>query len=98
VNAYPIGRQFEGDELKPFLEDSLQTAKKAGILKAQFRSATLLADTNYFSEANCRYLLQKQKMKALIPDTKFRRRDPRFPAQKPNYTNRKRKFRQQDFL
>jgi hypothetical protein len=23
VNAYPIGRQFEGDELKPFLEDSL---------------------------------------------------------------------------
>jgi hypothetical protein len=54
-------------ELKPLIEDSLQTAKKPGILKAQFRSATLPADTNYFSEANCRYLLQKQKMKALIP-------------------------------
>ncbi|MEJ2082573.1 MAG: IS1182 family transposase [Acidobacteriota bacterium] len=98
LNAYPIGRQFEGDELQPFLQDSLQTAKKAGILKARFRSATLLADTNYFSEANCRYLLQKQKMKALIPDTQFRRRDARVPAQKPNYTNKPRKFRQQDFL
>jgi transposase len=98
LNAYPIGRQFEGDELKPFIEDSLQTAKKAGILKAEFRCATLLADTNYFSEANCRYLLQKQKMKALIPDTNFRRRDPRFPAQKPNYSHKPRKFREQDFL
>jgi hypothetical protein len=43
-------------------------------------------------------LLQKQKIKALIPDTKFRRRDPRFPAQKPNYTHKPRKFREQDFL
>ena len=98
LNAYPIGRQFEGDELKPFIEDSLQTAKKAGILKAEFRSATLLADTNYFSEANCRYLLQKQKVKAVIPDPQFRRRDPRFPAEKPNYSNKPRKFREQDFL
>jgi transposase len=98
VNAYPIGRQFEGDELRPFLEDSLHTAKKAGILNSEFRAATLLADTNYFSEANCRYLLQQQKIKALIPDTNFRRRDPRFPAQKPNYTEKLRKFREQDFL
>ena len=43
--------------LKPFVEDSLNTAKQAGILKGKFRSATLLADTNYFSEANCRCLL-----------------------------------------
>lgn len=82
LNAYPIGRQFEGDELNPFIQDSLQTAKKAGILKKQFRSATLLADTNYFSEANCHYLLRQQKMKAIIPDPQFRRRDPRFPAQR----------------
>jgi len=81
VNAYPIGRQFEGDELKPFLKDALHTAKQAGILKGEFRSATLLADTNYFSEANCRYVLQKEKLKAIIPDPHFRRRDPRFPAQ-----------------
>ena len=74
VNAYPIGRQFEGDELKPFIQDSLQTAKQAGVLKKEFRSATLLADTNYFSEANCRYLFQQQKMKTIIPDPYFRRR------------------------
>jgi transposase len=97
LNAYPIGRQFEGDELKPFIQDSLQTAKKVGILKKEFRSATLLADTNYFSEANCRYLLQKQKLKAIIPDPQFRRRDPRFPAQKPNYSNKLHKFRERDF-
>jgi hypothetical protein len=56
-----------------------------------------LADTNYFSEANCRYLLQKQKLKAIIPDPQFRRRDPRFPAQKPNYSNKLHKFRERDF-
>jgi transposase len=98
VNAYAIGRQFEGDELKPFIKDSLQTAKQAGLLKREFRSATLLADTNYFSEANCRYVLQQQKLKAIIPDQFFRRRDPRFPAEKPNYSNKPHKFREQDFL
>ena len=98
VNAYPIGRQFEGDELKPFIQDSLQTAKRAGILKKEFRSATLLADTNYFSEANCRYVLQEQKLKAIIPDPNFRRRDPRFPSQKPNSSNKRHKFREQDFI
>jgi transposase len=81
VNAYPIGRQFEGDELQPFIQDSLETAKRAGILKAEFRCATLLADTNYFSERNCRYLLHEQKVDAVIPDPHFRRRDPRFPAE-----------------
>ena len=98
VNAYPIGRQFEGDELKPFIQDSLQTAKRAGILKKEFRSATLLADTNYFSEANCRYVLQEQKLKAIIPDPNFRRRDSRFPSQKPNSSNKRHKFREQDFI
>jgi transposase len=97
LNAYPIGRQFEGDELKPFIQDSLQTAKKAGILKKKFRSATLLADSNYFSEANCRYVLQKQNLKAIIPDPQFRRRDPLFPAQKPKGSKTLHKFRQQDF-
>lgn len=98
ANAYPIGRQFEGDELHAFLQDSLHTAKKAGILKSQFRAATLPADTNYFSGASCRYLLQEQKMKALIADTNSRRRDPRFPTQKPTYSHKPRKFRKQDFL
>ena len=96
INAYPIGRQYEGDELKPFLIDSLQTAKQAGILKKQFRGATLLADTNYFSESNCRFLLRDQKLKALIPDPHFRSRDPRFPMQKPSTAQRK--FRESDFF
>jgi transposase len=80
LNAYAIGRQFEGDELQPFLTQSLHTAKQAGILKSQFRTATLLADTNYFSEHNCRFLLQEQRMQALIPDPHFRSRDARFQA------------------
>jgi hypothetical protein len=80
LDAYAIGRQFEGDELQPFLHHSLNTAKQAGILKGQFRSATLLADSNYFSEHNCRFLLRDQKMKALIPDPHFRSRDARFQA------------------
>jgi transposase len=96
INAYPIGRQYEGDELKPFILDSLDTAKQAGILKNQFRSATLLADTNYFSESNCRFLLKDQKLKSIIPDPHFRSRDPHFPAQKPTTTQRK--FHESDFF
>jgi transposase len=80
LNAYAIGRQYEGDELQAFLTDSQHTAAQAGILDSQFRSATLLADTNYFSEHNCRFLLRDQKMQALIPDPHFRSRDVRFQA------------------
>jgi len=96
INAYPIGRQYEGDELKPFILDSLHTAKQAGILKKQFRCATLLADTNYFSESNCRFLLKDQKLKAIIPDPHFRSRDPRFPDHKPSTAPRK--FHHTDFF
>jgi transposase len=78
LNAYAIGRQYEGDELQPFLTDSLDTATQAGISQEQFRAATLLADTNYFSEDNCRFLLENQKMDAVIPDPHFRSRDTRF--------------------
>jgi len=97
VNAYPIGRQYEGDELKPFVKDSLRTAKKAGILKRRFRTSTLLADTNYFSEANCRYLLQEERLTALIPDPQFRRRDPHFPQRPSLRSSQSRCFRIQDF-
>lgn len=95
INAYPIGRQYEGDELNPFIMDSLDTAKQAGIAKKDFRCAAVLADTNYFSESNCRFMLKDQKLKAIIPDPHFRSRDPRFPAQKP--TVELRKFRESDF-
>ncbi len=80
LNAYAIGRQFEGDELQPFLTASMETARRAGISNRRFRAATLLADTNYFSERNCRFLLQDNTMQALIPDPHFRSRDPRFQA------------------
>jgi transposase len=95
INAYPIGRQYEGDELYPFILDSLDTAKQAGIPKKDFRCAAVLADTNYFSESNCRFMLKDQKLKAIIPDPHFRSRDPRFPAQKPSVELRK--FRESDF-
>ena len=80
LNAYAIGRQYEGDELPPFLTNSLHTAKQAGIPTSRFLAATLLADANYFSERNCRLLLRDHKMQALIPDPHFRSRDARFQA------------------
>jgi len=97
VNACPIGKQYEGDSLKPLIKDTLDTAKQAGILKKNIRSATFLADSNYFSESNCRYVLKEEKLDAVIPDNQFRRRDPRFPDVKPNYTKRKKKYNHEDF-
>jgi transposase len=100
VNAYPIGKQYEGDSFQPIVKDTLQTVKQAGILKKDIRErVTLLADSNYFSESNSRFVMKEEKIRAVIPDNQFRRRDPRFPAVKPQYSKKKtKKFSLDDFI
>ena len=43
----------------------------------------IIADTNYFSEENCKFL-DKIEADGYIPDVQFRKRDPRFPDDYPH--------------
>jgi len=98
LNAKPIGKQYEGDSLTDFYKETLDTVKEAKILKKQVRSATLLADTNYYSEDNCEFMLKKQKIDAVIPDNNFRQRDPDFPVRTETHKKmQNRKFTLVDF-
>ncbi|WP_319560118.1 transposase [Marispirochaeta sp.] len=96
VNACPIGKQYEGGSSPFLVKDTSATGRKAGMLKKDIRAATFLADTNYFSEENCLFMLKEEKLKTIIPDNQFRRRDLRFPEVKPDYSGEK-KFSLDDF-
>ncbi len=98
LNASPIGKQYEGDSLTDFYKETLDTAKDAKILKKHVRSAILLADTNYYSEDNCEFMLKKQKIDAVIPDNNFRQRDHDFPTRTETHKKMEnRKFTLADF-
>jgi len=72
TSAQAVGTQNEGQ----YLKDMVVTSKKALPHRITNRT-TILADTGYFSEANCQYLFESGQ-KAVIPDNHFRQRDPRF--------------------
>lgn len=67
--AFGTGQEY--DTLKPVIE----SAKR--ILRQPLQNAKLLADTNYFKEANLKYL-SEEGINAYIPDQGFRARDARF--------------------
>ncbi len=62
------------------------------VLGKDLKNKIIATDTNYFSESNLKYLAQSG-IKAVIPDTNFRKRDVRFemadrhkPEKKGQYT------------
>ncbi len=67
-----VGTQNEALYLRDMIEDSRK------LLPGRItRSTTILADTGYFNEENCRYLFEAGQS-AVVPDNHFRQRDPRF--------------------
>jgi hypothetical protein len=57
---------------------------------------TVIADTNYFSEANCKYL-EDNEIDGHIPDQFFRNRDPRYPDNYPRRKGKKNLYTVEDF-
>lgn len=72
TGSMAVGTQNEGKYLKDLID-----ASKAILPNRITSETTILADTGYFSEANCKYLFSSGQ-KAVIPDIHFRQRDPLF--------------------
>jgi transposase len=96
VSADVFGNVCENEYLDDMMEAAKVNFKHLKCFGLGVKKAALLADTNYFSEDNCRYTL-KNGIDAYIPDHGFRLRDPRYPENKDEQKKRV-KYRQEDFM
>ena len=79
----------------PMLEGARENLQSLGHGDEFFAEKIFTADTNYHSEINLRKC-QEMGLDAYIPDRHFRRRDPRYAAQR-GYWPRRQKFVLEDF-
>ncbi len=88
VHAEAFGAAQEHDLLEPMIEGTRENFKEIGE-KDVFERAKLVADSGYHTEGNMQMLME-EGIDAYIPDTQFRKRDPRF-ADVDKYKERFRK-------
>lgn len=77
VAAAVNGANHETDTLKPMIEQTQANCQAIGLAEDIFEKAELVADNGFASEANVEYL-HENKINAYVPDSMFRKRDPRF--------------------
>jgi transposase len=95
VHAEPIGQINEAPLLPRMVRRSIFTLRKAGLDRAN--TATVIADTNYFTNENARFLLTST-LDGYIPDNQFRNRDRRFADRSRARRASHRRFTRADFL
>ena len=91
--AYGTGQ--ENQLLKETLDSAKNLFKKIGVSENILKDKKLICDTNYFSEDNCKYLMDNE-IDDYIPDQYYRKRDPIFPD-KNERRKRKNLYTQDDF-
>jgi transposase len=79
----------------PMLDGARENLQHLGHGEEYLADKILTADTNYHSETNLRKC-QEMGLDAYIPDRYFRRRDPRYAAQR-RYWPRRKRFALEDF-
>ncbi|MBN1214311.1 MAG: transposase, partial [Candidatus Lokiarchaeota archaeon] len=96
VAAEAFGQGQENNLFAPLVKQTEANLKETG-KRETLEGSTIIADTNYFSEDNCRYAEEK-KLDAFIPDHFFRNRDPRFGTERQRHKPpHKNLFTQADF-
>jgi transposase len=95
VHAEAFGRGQDYAHGPPMLEGALEILQSLGHGKEYFAGKIFTADTNYHSHTNLRKC-QELQLDAYIPDIYFRRRDPRYGAQR-RYWPRRKRFVLEDF-
>lgn len=95
VHAEPVGQINEAPLLPRMVRRGVHALRKAGLAHAT--SARIVADTNYFTEENARFLLTST-LDGYIPDSQFRNRDERFAERSRARRAAHQRFTQQDFL
>lgn len=91
VHAEAFGAAQEHDLLEPMIEGIRGNFKEMSNDKDILGKAKLVADSGYHTEANMKMVME-EGIDAYIPDTQFRKRDPRF-ADVDKYKERFRKER-----
>jgi transposase len=81
VSADAFGNVCEHEYLDDMVEGAKENLKHTRCFGIGIKNAVFPADTNYFFEDNCRYLLQGG-IDGYVPDHGFRTRDPRYPERK----------------
>jgi hypothetical protein len=95
VHAEAFGRGQDYAHGPPMLAGALENLQSLGHTKEYFAGKIFTADTNYHSEPTLR-TCQELGLDAYIPDRFFRRRDPRYAAQR-RYWPRRQRFALEDF-
>jgi transposase len=95
IHAEAFGRGQDYAHGPPMLEGALENLQSLGHGKEYFAGKIFTADTNYHSEPNL-HKCQELGLDAYIPDRFFRRRDPRYAAQR-RYWPRRKRFILEDF-
>jgi transposase len=105
VYAEAFGENQEKKLLQPAVEGIRENLAEAGSRTDAFKKATLVADTGYHSNDNIA-MLQQQGVDAVIADTQFRKRDPRFseadrfrkPTDRYKEKYSRKRFHHEDFV
>ena len=95
VHAEAFGAAQEHNLLKPMIEGTRENFEEIGSEEDVFEKAKLVADSGYHTEGNMQMVMEEE-IDAYIPDTQFRKRDPRF-ADVDKYKERFRKERAEYF-
>ncbi len=95
LHAEPVGQIHEAPLLPRMVRRSLHTLRR--FAHPQACTPTILADTNYFTESNARFLIDSD-LDGYIPDHQFRNRDMRFADRSRSRRAAHRRFTQADFL
>jgi len=95
IHAEAFGRGQDHAHGPPMLEGALENLQSLGHGEEYFAGKIFTADTNYHSDTNLRKC-QELRLDAYIPDIYFRRRDPRYAAQR-RYWPRRKRFALEDF-
>ena len=82
VHAQAFGRGQDHAHGPPMLDGALENLQGLGHGAEYLAGKIFTADTNYHSDTNLRKC-QELRLDAYIPDRFFRRRDPRYAAQRP---------------
>jgi transposase len=77
VYAEAFGENQEKKLLRPAVDGVRENFAQATSCEDAFKDATIVADTGYHSDSNVE-LLMNEGVDAIIADTQFRKRDPRF--------------------
>lgn len=105
VYAEAFGENQEKKLLKPAIDGVRENFSQSNICDDAFENATLVADTGYHSDSNIE-MLMNEDIDAIIADTQFRKRDPRFsnarrfrkPTDRHKERYTRKRFHPEDFV